>query len=80
MLERLQSGDRRVGVKQSTKAVKEGRATVAFVAKDADPRLTEPFLALCTAHNVEIVLIPTMRELGASCGVAVGSAVAVGLK
>ena len=80
MLERLQSGDRRVGVKQCTKAVKEGKVALAFVAQDADSRLTAPFLALCEAHGVEIVSVPAMRELGERCGISVGSAVAVQLK
>ena len=80
MLERLQSGERRVGVKQCTKAVKEGRAAVAFVAEDADKTLTEPFLELCRAKDVEIVTVPEMAEIGTCCGIAVGSAVAVRLK
>ena len=80
MLEQLQSGDRRVGVKQSAKAVKEGRVAVAFVAEDADKSRTEPFVALCKASAVEVVLVPTMAELGKCCGIAVGSAVAVRLR
>jgi len=80
MSEQLPSPLRRVGVKQCTKAVKEGRAALAFVAKNADARLTEPFLALCAAHGVEVVSVPAMRELGESSGISVGSAVAVELK
>ena len=80
MSEQLLTGERRVGVKQCTKAVKEGRALLAFVAEDADARLTEPFVALCAEHGVEVVSFPGMRELGKGCGIAVGSAVAVRLK
>ena len=80
MLERLQSGERKAGVKQCARAVKEGRAAVAFIAEDADKNITEPFAALCRAHNVEIVSVPTMDEIGTCCGIAVGSAVAVRLK
>ena len=80
MLDQLRTGERRVGVKQCTKAVKEGRALRAFVAEDADTRLTEPFVALCQTRDVEIVSVSTMSKLGESCGIAVGSAVAVQLK
>ena len=80
MLERLQSGDRKAGVKVCAKAVKEGRVALAFVAEDADEARVAPFLELCRAHDVETVTVPTMAELGKSCGIAVGSAVAVQLK
>ena len=80
MLERLQSGERRVGVKQCTKAVKEGRAIVAFVAEDADKIRVEPFVKLCKTSNVEVVFVPTMAEIGKCCAIAVGSAVAVRIK
>ena len=80
MLEKLQSGERKVGVKECTKAVKSGRAAIAFVAEDADKNLIETFVGLCKEHQVETVLVPEMSEIGKSCGIAVGSAVAVRLK
>ena len=76
----LQAGERRVGVKQCAKAVKEGRVLSAFIAQDADPKLLAPFLELCEKQGVQVVSVSTMEELGKACGIAVGSAVAVRLK
>ena len=42
MLNELASSNKVAGVKQSRKAVKEGRAAKVFLARDADPAITEP--------------------------------------
>ena len=58
----------------------ENKARHAFVAKDAEERVTADFCALCARHGVEITRVDTMRELGAACGIEVGAAVAVLLR
>ncbi|MBR5543366.1 MAG: ribosomal L7Ae/L30e/S12e/Gadd45 family protein [Oscillospiraceae bacterium] len=69
-----------VGIKQSRRAVCDGSAKAAYVARDADPDITDPFSRLCEKNNVEVVYVDTMEELGQACGINVGAAVAVLLK
>ena len=42
MLEELKSAKKVVGIKQLTKALKEGRAAKVFIAADAEVRVTRP--------------------------------------
>ncbi|HHT01282.1 MAG TPA: 50S ribosomal protein L7Ae-like protein [Firmicutes bacterium] len=77
--ERLKSARRlSIGTKQSTKAVLRGEAKVVFVAQDADERVVKDLVQLCVEKGVEIVYVPSMRELGRACGIEVGAA-SVGL-
>lgn len=69
-----------VGIKQSKKAVSDGSAQSAFVARDADPDIIDPFSRLCEKKGVDVVYVDTMEELGRACGINVGAAVAVLLK
>ena len=65
-----------VGTKQLKKAVKAGRAKYVFLAENADPAVTEPLEALCTANHIQITWVPSMTELGRCCGIEVGAAAA----
>jgi len=65
-----------VGAKQLKKAVKAGRARYVFLAENADPAVTEPLAELCTANHIQITWVPSMTELGHSCGIEVGAAAA----
>lgn len=80
MLSRLKSGSRVVGAKQSRRAIAQGNASCVYLAMDADPQLTEPIQALCEAENIPVETVPSMKELGAACGISVGAAVATLLK
>ncbi len=62
-----------VGVKQSLRALREGRAKKVFLACDADPALTGRVEALCAEVAVERGY--TMTQLGTAAGIAVGAAV-----
>lgn len=77
MLHELNNADKVVGAKQAKRALNDGRAKKLFLAQDADPRVTEPLAALAGEKSVPVEEVPTMKELGAICGIAVGSAVAV---
>ena len=68
-----------VGVKQSRKAIREGRACRVHLACDADPALTEPNAAECAAAGIPVETGQTMAQLGRSCGIAVGASVAAEL-
>ncbi|MDO4516585.1 MAG: ribosomal L7Ae/L30e/S12e/Gadd45 family protein [Bacillota bacterium] len=76
MLTDLKTAKKVTGVKQVTRALKNGSARRVFLADNADPRVTEPVEDLCREQGVETVNVPTMAALGAACGIAVGSAVA----
>lgn len=76
MLEELKRAAKVAGVKQTRRAVSDGRVKRVYLAQDADPRVTGPVEALCGEHAVAVEWVPSMKELGAACGIAVGSAVA----
>ena len=76
MISELNSPNKVVGAKQARRALNDGRAKKLFVAGDADPRVTQPLAQLAVDKHVAVELVPTMKELGPACGIAVGSAVA----
>lgn len=75
MLTELTNQAKVVGAKQVRRAVEAGTARKVFLAGDADPRVIEPIAALCGEKGVEVESVPSMRELGRACGIAVGAAV-----
>lgn len=76
MLDELKTGKKTVGVKETHKALRDGRVRVLFVASDADERLVNPLIALCGQTGVAVEKVGAMKELGALCGIDVGAAVA----
>lgn len=76
MLDELKTAEKVVGIKQLQKALNAGRAKKVFLAADADPALTGPVEASCREAGIEIVLIDTMQQLGAACGIPVSAAAA----
>jgi len=76
MLDDLKTQRKVVGIKQLRKSLKDGKVIRAFVAENADPRLTEPLAEECTRLGVELIFVPTMAELGKACGISVGAAAA----
>ncbi|MBU5434154.1 ribosomal L7Ae/L30e/S12e/Gadd45 family protein [Pseudoflavonifractor sp. MSJ-37] len=76
MLTELKTGSKVVGVKQTKRALGDGKAARVFLAEDADPRVVEPVEAMCAERGIPVVRVPHMKELGNACGIAVGSAVA----
>lgn len=78
MLSELKTGAKVIGIKQTQRALKDGKLRLVFLAEDADSRVTEPLEALCRELGVEVKRVPHKKELGSVCGIAVSSAV-VGL-
>ena len=72
----LKTAKKVVGAKQLRRALNEGRVIKAYFAEDADPMLTQPLEALCKEASVAVCHVPTMKELGGSCGIKVGAACA----
>ena len=66
-----------IGLKESTRAVKAGKAKMAYVAEDADAHVRLPFVDICRENGVPVTFVATCKELGAACGIDVGAAVAV---
>ncbi|NLO46836.1 MAG: 50S ribosomal protein L7Ae-like protein [Clostridiales bacterium] len=77
MLSRLRTGDKLVGVNQARKAVIKGTAKAVFIAEDAERRIVNSIRELCESNDIEVVPVPTMKELGEACGINVGAAAAV---
>ena len=75
MLRELLNQPKVVGVKQSRRAVREGRATLVLLAVDADPVITHELAVLCREHGVDAQCAYTMSELGKAAGIHVGAAV-----
>lgn len=65
-----------VGLKQTQRALEKGLVRRLFIAKDAEPYVLRSVVELCSKYNIEQVEVPTMKELGKACGIAVGAAVA----
>ena len=69
-----------VGAKQLKKALSGGKAKQVYLAKNADPAITEPIEALCQQTQVAYTWVRTMTELGHACGIEVGAAAAATLQ
>ena len=65
-----------VGAKQLRKALEKGTARYVYLAKNADPSITEPIEEKCRALNVPCGWVTSMAELGSACGIEVGAAAA----
>lgn len=77
MIQELSGPNKVVGAKQAKRALRDGRAVRLFMAMDADPRLLQPLVQEAVDRQVPVSQVPTMKELGAACGIAVGAVVAV---
>ena len=65
-----------VGAKQLRKALENGRAKRVYLARNADPAITEPIELMCQKYCVHYAWVPTMLDLGKACGIEVGAAAA----
>jgi len=72
--------DRVIGTKQVLKVITAGKAEQVYLALDADAFLKNKLENACIEASVPINWIPTMKQLGEMCGIAVGSAAAAQTK
>lgn len=65
-----------IGAKQVRRAIADNASAVSkvFVATDADVFVTKPVFDACSAADVQVIEVPSMKELGAACGMTVGAA------
>jgi len=68
-----------VGAKQLRKALVSGSVYRVFLARNADPAMTEPIEALCQQNHVIYAWVRSMTDLGRACGIEVGAAAAAAL-
>lgn len=80
MLRELLNQPKVVGVKQSRRAIREGRAARVLLAADADPALTQPLMELCRQQGIQAEEGFSMEELGKAAGIQVGAAVVAVLR
>ncbi len=80
MLAELLNSPKVVGAKQVKRAIELGAAGKVYLAEDADPRVTQPVAALSRERGIPLQTVPSMKELGRVCGIAVGAAVAALMK
>lgn len=79
-LDALKTAKKVIGVKQVTKAVTKGIAETVFVAADADKRVIQPLVEVCSRHSIAVEEVPSMLELGQACSIEVGAAAAAIVK
>ena len=65
-----------VGAKQFKKALRDGRILKTYLAKNADPAVTDPIVQMCDTNGITYAWVATMAELGRACGIDVGAAAA----
>ena len=58
-----------VGLKQVTKAIKNNNCKKIFLADDCTINISDNIISI--ANGIEIVTVPTMRELGTLCEIDV---------
>lgn len=76
----MESRNRVVGVKQSLKAIRQGRADKVYLAEDADSFVSAPIINACNEFGVKLEFVESKSTLGKICHIDVASAVAVELK
>lgn len=69
-----------VGIKQTIKALEQGKALEIIVAKDADPRYTTKIVSLSQEKAVDVSYVDSMKKLGKASGIEVGAATVAILK
>ncbi len=69
-----------VGIKQTIKALEQGKALEIVVAKDADPRYTTKIVSLSQEKAVDVSYVDSMKKLGKVSGIEVGAATVAILK
>ena len=79
-MEQLKNAPKTVGVKQSRRVIRDGKAQAVYLALDAEERITRPLRDLCRECGAPLVEVPTMSALGEACGIDIGASVAVLLK
>ncbi len=68
------------GAKQLRKALASNTVYRVYLAKNADPAITEPIAAICKQNHVNFAWVKSMTDLGCACGIEVGAAAAAAMQ
>ncbi|RWZ52160.1 50S ribosomal protein L7ae-like protein [Halobacillus fulvus] len=63
-----------IGTKQTLKAMKNGEVHEVITADDADQSMTAKVVQMAKQLDIPHTTVPSMKELGESCGIDVGAA------
>lgn len=77
-ISQLKEADKTIGAKQTIKAIRRGRISYVFLARDCDSWVSEPIIELCKESNIPYDVEHDMAELGRASHIKVKAA-AVGL-
>lgn len=78
LLEKLSNDPKvAIGLKQVKKALLADKASLVYIAEDAEEHVKSPIVELANEKHVEVVFVQTMVELGKACNIDVGAATAV---
>lgn len=75
MSDLLKRKNKVVGVKQTIKAVEQGKLEAVFIAHDADIRVIGQLRQLCEEKSVKVINAESMKQLGKAAGIDVGASV-----
>ncbi|MFZ5974479.1 MAG: ribosomal L7Ae/L30e/S12e/Gadd45 family protein [Bacillota bacterium] len=75
-----ETANRIVGTKQVIKHLRQNRLCTLYLAGDVDDNVRSMLEQAVGSQALEIVDVPTMKELGQLCGIDVGAACAALLK
>jgi large subunit ribosomal protein L7A len=78
--EKLGKVKKTIGLKESLKKLREGLVEKAYIAKDADKRVTEKFIKMCDENSIPVEYISSRLLLGRAAGIKVGAAIVCELK
>lgn len=62
-----------VGMKQTKKALEQGRLLEVVIAQDADTSVTAPIVQLCEQNGVPVSYVESMKQLGIASNIEVGA-------
>lgn len=72
--------NKKIGIKQSLKTIKNNQALALYVAKDAEQYVVRSVVKLAEERQIPIIYIENMLILGKACNIDVGAATAVIVK
>ena len=75
MITELASQEKVIGMKQSRKVIRDGRAKRVYLAYDADPAIINPVAESCAKAGIPVEKGYTMSQLGSACRITVGASV-----
>jgi len=79
LLKTISESEKVVGTKQVLKSIEGKTVKCVIVADNADGFIRNSVTALCRENGIEIISVPSKKELGRISGIDVSAAV-VGLK